>query len=405
MEEWEAFGAELRNFRLRAGMSVRQLARAVHYDAGALSRFENGRRKPSVDIVRELDRILDSDGSLLANFESVIGSKADADRSTYLHLREKSALMERRYIDSALARELEGLLSETRRLEDCVGSKRVLPLAVRQTRIAASLAVEARGSVRTEIVDAAAGWQQFSGWLNANLGNHSAAVHHYRGVLELASESGDRDMVSTALSMRGHVAWMVGEIGPMIGLSRAAQRDGTELSNTVLALAVQQEARGLAIEGDLGAMEAKLDRAAELIARGDPDRPDAQYFYSDSFIEMQRGLAYRLARQWDKAVVSLGRGIAGFDPGTLASEWATWYVAELGCALAGTGEPEAASQQASAALRVGAATQASRLVAFVRTLHREMSLKWATNDAISALGEELRQARSKATTRNIYVPE
>ncbi|QIS21000.1 helix-turn-helix domain-containing protein [Nocardia terpenica] len=392
MEEWEAFGAELRNLRLRAGMSVRQLARAVHYDAGALSRFENGRRKPSVDIVRQLDRILDSDGSLLADFESVVSSTTDADRSTDLHLREKSALTERRYIDSALARELEGLLSDTRRLEDRVGSKRILPLAVRQTRIAAALAVEARGSARTEIVDAAAGWQQFSGWLDANLGNYGAAVHHYRSALELASESGDRDMASTALSMRGHVAWMAGEIGPMIGLSRAAQRDGAGLSNTVLALAVQQEARGLAIEGYLDAMEAKLDQAAELMARGDPDRPDAQYFYSDSYVEMQRGLAYRLARQWDRAVVSIDRGLAHIDPDVRAAEWATWYVAYLASALAGAGEPEAASRQASAALRVGVATQASRLVEFVRTLHREMSLRWATNDAVSALGEELRQA-------------
>lgn len=41
---------------------------------------------------------------------------------------------------------------------------------------------------------------------------------------------------------------------------------------------------------------------------------------------MQRGLAYRLARQWDRAVVSLERGLASFDPDMLTSEWATWYV-------------------------------------------------------------------------------
>ncbi|WP_433759401.1 hypothetical protein [Nocardia sp. CA-135398] len=181
-----------------------------------------------------------------------------------------------------------------------------------------------------------------------------------------------------------------GEVGPMLGLSRAAQRDGTELSPTVLALAVQQEARGLALDGDIDAMEAKLDEAAELIARGDSDRPDAQYFYSDSLIEMQRGLAYRLARRWDKAVVSLQRGLAGFDPDLLISEWATWYVAELACALAGIGEPEAACRRASDALRIGIATPGSRLSGFIRVLHREMAAKWRTNAAVNALGEELR---------------
>ncbi|MCM6772760.1 helix-turn-helix domain-containing protein [Nocardia sp. CDC159] len=400
MEEWEAFGAELRRFRVRAGLSVRQLARALHYDAGALSRFENGRRKPPPDIVRKLDRILDTNGALSASFESMVSDRSEADRSTQLHLREARALAERRYIDHGLANDLEGLLSETRRLEDQVGSKLVLPVTIRQTRVASLLAKEARGSARAEILDAAAGWKQFSGWLHANLGNHSTAVQHYRAALEQATESGNRDMASTALSMRGHVAWMAGEIDSLIGLSRAAQRDGTELSPTVLALAVQQEARGLAIQGDLDAMELKLDQAAELIARGDPDRPDAQYFYSDSLIDMQRGLAYRLARQWDKAVVSLERGLAGFDPDILTSEWATWYVAELGCALAGAGEPEAASRAATEALRVGAATPGSRLVKFIRTLHREMSLRWGANHAVAALGEELRQSSRKPARKS-----
>lgn len=390
MREWEAFGTELRRLRLRAGLSVRGLAHLLHYDPGALSRFENGHRKPSLEIVRKLDQLLDSNGSLSAVYESLIIDANPVEPTSHLGLRETNALAERRYIDRGLAKDMAELLSETRRLEDQVGSKLVVPLGVRQARISSALAVEARSSARPDTLDAAAGWQQFTGWLHANLGNHAIAVQHYRSALELATESGNLDMISTALSMRGHVAWMAGEVGPMLGLSRAAQRDGTELSPTVLALAVQQEARGLALEGDLDAVEAKLDQAAELIARGDPDRPDAQYFYSDSLIEMQRGLAYRLARRWDKAVVSLERGVAGFDPDLLTSEWATWYIAELACALAGVGEPEAACRHASDALRIAVATPGSRLTGFIRVLHREMAAKWPTNSAVIALGEELR---------------
>ncbi|WP_433623417.1 helix-turn-helix domain-containing protein [Nocardia sp. CA-120079] len=396
MEDWKAFGAELRRLRLQARLSVRELARMLRYDAGALSRFENGRRKPPPDIVQRLDRVLESDGVLTSIYENLIVVAADAAQSPLL-LRESAALTERRYIDRTLARDLAELLSETRRLEDQVGSELVLPLGVRQTRVASALAVEARRSARVDMVDVAAGWQQFTGWLYASLGHHPAAVQHYRTALELATESGNRDMISTALSMRGHVAWMAGEVGPMIRLSRAAQRDGDALSPTVLALAVQQEGRGHAIEGDLDELEAKLEQAAELVTQGDSEKPDAQYFYSDAFIEMQRGLAYRLARQWDKAVVSLSRGLAAFDSDILTSEWATWYVAELACALAGVGEPEAAAQRAADALRVGVATPGSRLTKFIRVLHHEMSAKWPTNDAVAALGDELRQIRSKET--------
>jgi hypothetical protein len=186
---------------------------------------------------------------------------------------------------------------------------------------------------------------------------------------------------------------MAGEVGPMIGLSRTAQREPQRLSPTVLALAVQQEGRGLAIEGDLDGLEAELDQAAELIAQKDPNQPDAQYFYSDSFIEVQRGLVYRLARQWDKAVASLTRGMVGFDPEILTSEWATWYKAELACALAGAGEPEAACRHAGEVLQVAKATPGTRLTKFILDLYRQMSAKWVTDDAVASLGDQLRNMR------------
>ncbi|MEU4312663.1 helix-turn-helix transcriptional regulator [Nocardia sp. NPDC024068] len=394
MDEWKAFGTELRRLRLRAGLSVRGLARELHYDAGALSRFENARRKPPFELVEAMDRALSSGGSLGSLYESLVPVSPESDRATRLQLRESVALTERRYIDIALAGELSELLAESRRLEDRVGSQLVLALGERQARIAAALAVEARGVSRADIVDAAAGWQQFAGWLHASLGHHAAAIQHYRVALELATESGDPNMLSTALAMRGHVAWMAGDIGSMIGLSRAAQRDAGALNPTVLALAVQQEGRGLGIEGDVDGMEVKLDTAAELIARG-ADRPDAQYFYSDALIEIQRGMAYRLARQWDKAVVWLDRGLAGFDSGLLGSEWATWYVAEFACALAAAGEPEAASDRARRALRVAMTTPGSRLPGFIRDLQRQMAVKWPGNQAVAALGEELDDAPPK----------
>ncbi|MGI5221327.1 helix-turn-helix domain-containing protein [Nocardia sp. CA-290969] len=404
MDGWREFGAELRRMRLRAGLSVRGLARELHYDPGALSRFENGRRKPPFEIVGALDRILCSGGSLTALYENLAATEPESNRGTRLQLRESVALNERRYIDSALAGETAELLAETRRLEDRIGSELVLPLTVRQARIASALALEARSVSRAPIVDVAAGWQQFAGWLHASLGLHAAAVRHYRAALELATESGDVNMIATALSMRGHVAWMAGEVGPMIGLSRAAQRNSAALSPTVLAMAVQQEGRGLALEGDLDAMEERLDTAAELLAGAGADRPDAQYFYSDALIDIQRGMAYRLARRWDKAVVWLDRGLTGFDSELLTSEWATWYVAEFACALAGAGEPEAACRQASQALRVAVDTPGSRLPRFLGDLHRQMSVRWGGNPAVAELGEELIRAGSPAGEGGIRRP-
>ncbi|UAK34867.1 helix-turn-helix transcriptional regulator [Nocardia asteroides] len=113
MQNWEAFGAELRRRRSQAGLSVRELARSLSYDPGALSRLENGRRKPPLDIVRKLDRVLESDGALAIIYESLIAPVDADEQSTLLHSRESSAMAERRYIDRGLAAELGRLLSET----------------------------------------------------------------------------------------------------------------------------------------------------------------------------------------------------------------------------------------------------------------------------------------------------
>ncbi|MBB5915900.1 transcriptional regulator with XRE-family HTH domain [Nocardia transvalensis] len=65
MNDWQTFGGELRRLRLQRNRSLRGLAKSIRYDVGALSRIENGLRKPPMQIVHELDGELDAGGSLI----------------------------------------------------------------------------------------------------------------------------------------------------------------------------------------------------------------------------------------------------------------------------------------------------------------------------------------------------
>ncbi|MFJ1455138.1 helix-turn-helix domain-containing protein [Nocardia sp. N2S4-5] len=65
MNDWQAFGGELRRLRLQRDLTLRGLAKSIRYDVGALSRIENGIRKPPPQIVRALDTELDAAGSLI----------------------------------------------------------------------------------------------------------------------------------------------------------------------------------------------------------------------------------------------------------------------------------------------------------------------------------------------------
>lgn len=61
----DAFGEELRRRRERAGLSVSELARRVHYSKGHLSNIENGRKHATIDLAERCDTELGAEGHLI----------------------------------------------------------------------------------------------------------------------------------------------------------------------------------------------------------------------------------------------------------------------------------------------------------------------------------------------------
>ncbi|RJQ73701.1 XRE family transcriptional regulator [Pseudonocardiaceae bacterium YIM PH 21723] len=61
-----SFGAELRRLREQRGLSLRKLARLIHYDPGHLSRVENDAKPAAPELASAVDEILEAGGALLA---------------------------------------------------------------------------------------------------------------------------------------------------------------------------------------------------------------------------------------------------------------------------------------------------------------------------------------------------
>ncbi|HEV2371690.1 MAG TPA: helix-turn-helix transcriptional regulator [Streptosporangiaceae bacterium] len=59
-----AFGEELRRLMAGRGVSLRQLAKTAHYDAGYLSKVINGHKPPSLEVAAAVDRALRAGGAL-----------------------------------------------------------------------------------------------------------------------------------------------------------------------------------------------------------------------------------------------------------------------------------------------------------------------------------------------------
>ncbi|WP_405020522.1 helix-turn-helix domain-containing protein [Kitasatospora sp. NBC_00070] len=65
-DSWRTFGARLRHWRRRAGLTQAQLATEIGYDHTAVSRLEHGTRRPTPRVADQLDQLLGAAGDLSA---------------------------------------------------------------------------------------------------------------------------------------------------------------------------------------------------------------------------------------------------------------------------------------------------------------------------------------------------
>ena len=222
------FGAELRRLRRTRGLSVRDLAKIAPISKSHVHDLETGRRRPTVETARVLDDALHAGGRLTKLVTAVEPPSVDLERLDYVTAHP-------RRVDRATLDALADMLAAQRRLEDSIGAAAVLTPARVQLTLVGTLVAETGGTLRPRLVDVASQWAQFTGWLHAACGQPREAARHYVHALEWATEVDRQDMIGTALSMRGHLAWMARQPGPVIGLSAAARRKATSTGVQALA--------------------------------------------------------------------------------------------------------------------------------------------------------------------------
>lgn len=361
------FGEQLRRLRTERGLSLRDLAGKVHHGKSFLHELQSGQKHPPAAVARRLDEALGATGILVALADRPVAPVAgDLDLVRYAAHRPRAA-------DPAAVDALGEILGHLRRLEDTIGSAPVIPAVGAHLRTVEALADEARGAVRTGAVNLAGQWAQFAGWLRAATGQREQARRWYARSLEYAAEAGDDDLVASALSMRGHLAWLARQSGPLIELSAAASRYDT--SPGVRALAEQQQARGHALAGDRERVERHLDRAHALaeLAAANPDRePRWVYFYSPQYLIVQRGLAYRLLGRHSDAVAQLTAGLAAMPSPLRQSEFVAAYVLHLAAAHHADGNDDEAGRLLDEVRTVASMTASTRLAGDVDQLARRL---------------------------------
>jgi transcriptional regulator with XRE-family HTH domain len=361
------FSDVLRRLCDERGLSVRDLARMLQHSKTVIGNWRTGKSIPSPEEAERVDKLLNA-GGILAAAARMPGANGAAERVA----RVASAP---RTVDAATVDALTATLASMRRLEDTIGAERLIVVTAEPLRLVDELADEARGAIRPAVVDLAGQWEQFAGWLRAATERPDAARERYARSLEHATEAGNEDLVATTLSMRGNLAWMARQPGPVIGLSAAAAARAR--APGLRAMASQQEARGHALLGEADEVDALFDVATgqmDAAAAAPENEPPWTYFYTPGYLRMQRGLAYEILGRPEAAIAELRAGLDEVAPELAGAEFITQYKLQLADAHARAGDRDVAEQLLGEVRAVAVATGSARLLAEAEELARKLGL-------------------------------
>ncbi|MEO3776337.1 helix-turn-helix transcriptional regulator [Micromonospora sp. B11E3] len=323
------FPAELARLRRECGMSLRDLARRVHYSKSYLHDLEVGRIRPTCDLARHLDDTLQAGGTLAAMVVDtpVVTTPDDDQRIAY-------AIAQPTRLDAATVRLLADVLAAQRRLDDTIAAQIMLPAAVPQWRTMQDLAARARGPHAPELHAVAAEWTQFVGWLHAEARNDAEAV---RVLIEAADEADAVDSGPLAAQVENFRGYLERQRGNPRGIMRhflAAYHTPGSSALQRVGDAVQA-AHGYALLGDRAAAERLLGEASDLTEAAESESPPlAAYWLSPTFSRMGLGLAYLALGDKATAADNLRAGLRGLPDDQRDAEWTTEYRQALTVAAA-----------------------------------------------------------------------
>jgi transcriptional regulator with XRE-family HTH domain len=291
------FGEELRKRRTAAGISLTQLSRMTFYSKGFLSKVERGLQTASQEMARMCDTALGAEGQLSAlasetdvhtagagethSREQIVAGQGNVSRrrliETGLLLIPASQIKEASKIgqidDSTLTGIFRPLFDQYRRIGQVANAGLLLPALSAQAHAIRELAREAGPRTRRDLLQLAARYAEYSGWLAQEAGRDDLALHWTQQAGDLAIAGGDPEFARYGLVRHALVTLYRGDWARTIDLACQA-RDGVT-SPRILGLACQREAQGLALGGDYGSCMRRLDRARALLAidPGDASRP------------------------------------------------------------------------------------------------------------------------------------
>lgn len=297
------FGEELRRLMAERGVSLRGLARLVHYDPGHLSRVVNGRTPPSVGLARAVDAALDAGGTLVRLVPTP--ARPSPGMEVLLEGAERGRPLDAEHV--ATIRATAGHLVA---LDGLHGGRDLWPLAVRAFRAAYARLGSCAPGVARDAHAAVAELAELAGWLLFDAEQHADARSMNHEALALARAAGDRSMeLLITQNMSMHAAYL-GRDRESLLLARSVLESGT-LTSRVRALFKVREARALAQSGDrAGAFDALAEARSLYLDGVGPADPPWTWWVDDRELAIHQGVVHAQFAEWEQAAEHFHQAVA-----------------------------------------------------------------------------------------------
>jgi transcriptional regulator with XRE-family HTH domain len=282
---------------------------------------------------------------------------------------------------------LERVFSEFSTADWLLGPRLVVAAATGHLELVEQLLAVSSSRHRTELLHIGARYAEFSSWLYQDVGDPRAAVHWADRAMEWAHEGRDAVMVSYVLARKSNQAAGEQDAARTVGLARAAQQKPDRLPARVRAVAMLQEAHGLALAGNEAACQNKLDEASMLAALsqhngdGGPGR-----YCTVEFVEIQRATCWLALGRAQRAIESFEGGLVRL-PSVHRRDRGV-YLSRLAIAHAINGDPETACMKGFEAAQIARTTGSGRIAGELERL-RSTLRPWRSHPSVVRLDHAL----------------
>ena len=314
------------------------------------------------------------------------GSPDDAARAA-------RALEQPARVDDEVLGYFRRTLDEFYKADKMLGPGRLIGQVLAQIDVLDGLRVGARPPYTDPLLQVLAQHAEMAGWLLQDSGDLEAAADWSRRAAEWAQCVGDANLTAYVLVRQSNIAVLAGDHTAVVQLAAAARRTPGPVDPKLIALSLQQQARGHARLGERSDCYALLDQAVTTLAAHPdvtvPAAPAYLHHYDLGTLTEQSAACYQVTGHADRAVTILQDTIAAMSPALVRDRGHITAKLAVACTRTRQPDPARAATLGLDALAAARQTGSARILGELRTLDQRLTAQWPTHPATRTVREAL----------------